>query len=122
VRPENKALASMSRRNFFGVFRRMSRTLLSLAIVLIMFQFMALTHGNFGKTAGIIDLIKFLFCIFLYIGLAFNLSYDDHVSAEENLTNLKCAFKMIFLTILAVSLIAVFIFLEIKFQLVSQVW
>lgn len=98
-------------RGLFGFFRRASRSLLSLAITLSLFTFIAVTHGYFNEKANFIDLILFVVLIYLYIGASFYLSYDNKNDKDINVANITKALKIIMSTIIGVFILAALVFL-----------
>ncbi len=95
----------------FGFFRRISRSLLSLAITLSLFTFVATTHGYFNDKANYIDFILFVVYVYGYIGASFYLSYDNKKDKDDNVTNVKKALEIIFLTLLSVFSLALLTFI-----------
>jgi hypothetical protein len=120
IRPKSVETSKICSPCIFGFFRRLSRSLLSLAITLSMFKFVALTHGHFGDKADFWDFTFFLISIYTYIGLNFVLLYDNKNIANKNISNFFKALKIIIITILVVLLVAALISLELYFQCFSQ--
>lgn len=108
--------------SLFGFFRRVSRSFLSLAITLSLFTFVATTHGYFDEKANFLDLAIFIIYIYFYIWSGFYLSYDSKTTKNKNISNVLIALKMIFITLLSVSALALFVYLELNYQITSQLW
>ncbi|EJG1646039.1 hypothetical protein HYO12_23070 [Vibrio parahaemolyticus] len=121
-RPKSTEKTNGCRLCVFGFFKRLSRTLLSLAITLFMFKFVALTHGHFNEKIIWVDPALFFLSICVYIGLSFVLSYDSDTAARKNLSNIKEALKIILITLFCVAVITLLIFLELNFQCISNRW